>query len=157
MVLRPDAVRRQAPSLLPPVWLALAIMAMVALHFLLPPMRVLPDGALPWALLPMGVGCVLAAWGARLFVARETPVRPTEVPRRIVATGPYRFTRNPMYLGLILILVGLWMALGSPWPLVPVVAFAILMNAQAAREEDALEALFGDEYRAYRGRVRRWL
>lgn len=157
MVLKPDAVRGQAPRFLPPVWFALAILTMALLHLLLPHYRILPDPALYWAVAPMVLGGVLAAWAAMLFTAADTPLRPSQIPSRMVSGGPYRVTRNPMYLGLILILVGIWMAMGSPWTLVPVLAFAVVMDLQARREEAALEALFGEEYAAYRKRVRRWI
>jgi protein-S-isoprenylcysteine O-methyltransferase Ste14 len=76
----------------------------------------------------------------------------------IVDTGPYRFTRNPIYLGMMLGLVGLAIAFDSPWPLVTLVPFALVIRyGVVAREEAYLERTFGEVYRRYRARVRRWL
>ena len=120
------------------------------------------DGARPalWA-----VGAILAAAGLLLDVwaivafrragTSPLPVRPTTA---IVAAGPYRFTRNPMYVGFALVYLGLTLIANAVWPLVlfPAAVVAIQV-AVIAREERYLEAKFGDAYRAYRSRVRRWL
>ena len=70
--------------------------------------------------------------------------------------GPYRFTRNPMYLGLVFILAGLVLLANALWPLIllPVV---IVRRAVIDREERYLTAKFGEEYLRYLARVRRWL
>ena len=76
----------------------------------------------------------------------------------IVDTGPYRFTRNPIYLGMVLGLLGLTIALNSLWLLLTLVPFALVIRyGVVAREEAYLERKFGDDYRRYRARVRRWL
>lgn len=78
-------------------------------------------------------------------------------PRRIVEQGPYRFVRNPMYLGHIIFFAGLALLLGS-WIAAAVLAFHVVWFDTRAREDEAhLEALFGDPYRAYRRRVKRWI
>jgi protein-S-isoprenylcysteine O-methyltransferase Ste14 len=76
----------------------------------------------------------------------------------IVDAGPYRFTRNPIYLGMIVGLVGLAIAFDSLWLLVAVMPFALVIRyGVVAREEAYLERKFGDVYGPYRSRVRRWL
>ena len=84
---------------------------------------------------------------------------PTNRPTTsIVDTGPYRFTRNPIYLAMMLALAGLAIAFDSPWPLVTLVPFALVIRyGVVAREEAYLERTFGEVYRRYRARVRRWL
>jgi protein-S-isoprenylcysteine O-methyltransferase Ste14 len=84
---------------------------------------------------------------------------PTNRPTTsIVDAGPYRFTRNPIYLGMMLGLVGLAIAFDSLWPLVTLVPFALVIRyGVVAREEAYLERTFGEVYRRYRARVRRWL
>lgn len=76
----------------------------------------------------------------------------------LVVTGPYRFTRNPMYLGMLLVLLGIALWLGTLVPLlvVPLLALA-LQKGFVEKEERLLEEQFGDEYRAFRARVRRWI
>jgi len=84
---------------------------------------------------------------------------PTSLPTTtIVNTGPYRFTRNPIYLGMVLGLIGLAIALNSLWLLLMLVPFALVIRyGVVTREEVYLERKFGDVYRGYRSRVRRWL
>jgi protein-S-isoprenylcysteine O-methyltransferase Ste14 len=76
----------------------------------------------------------------------------------IVETGPYRFTRNPIYLGMFVGLAGLAIAFDSLWLLGTLLVFAFAIRyGVVAREEAYLERKFGDAYRHYRARVRRWL
>ena len=98
--------------LLPPVWFLLGGLGMLALHRGLPAALVMPQ---PWnwlGLVPVAVGLALALSAARLFRRAGTPVAPWETPSALVAAGPYRFSRNPMYLGLALCLSGfaVWLA-----------------------------------------------
>ena len=100
----------------------------------------------------------LFAW-AIVTITRAGSHVPTHLPTTtIVESGPYRFTRNPIYLGMILGLIGLAIAFDNLWLLVMLVPFALVIrNGVVAREEAYLERKFGDVYRAYRSRVRRWL
>lgn len=85
------------------------------------------------------------------------PHRP-ESASTLVTTGIYRVTRNPMYLGMALILTALAMWMAFPWSLLCVAGFVLYIDRfQIVPEERALTALFGDDYRRYRARVRRWL
>lgn len=92
------------------------------------------------------------------FVRAETDVKPWKTSSAIVSRGIYAFTRNPMYLGMALIYLGLAIAFVSLSALVLLpLLFAAIQTQVIAREERYLEAKFGDEYRAYKARVRRWL
>jgi protein-S-isoprenylcysteine O-methyltransferase Ste14 len=109
-------------------------------------------------------GLVFAAALALFVWAIATITRagsnvPTSLPvTAIVDTGPYRFTRNPIYVGMMLGLIGLAIALDSFWLLLTLIAFAaVIRYGVVAREEAYLERKFGDVYRHYRTRVRRWL
>jgi protein-S-isoprenylcysteine O-methyltransferase Ste14 len=84
---------------------------------------------------------------------------PTSLPTTtLVETRPYRFTRNPVYLSLCLGLIGLAAAFDNLWLLMMLVPFALVIHyGVVAREEAYLEPKFGDVYRGYRSRVRRWL
>jgi protein-S-isoprenylcysteine O-methyltransferase Ste14 len=84
---------------------------------------------------------------------------PTNLPTTtIVESGPYRFTRNPIYLGMFLGLIGLAIAFDSLWLRIMLVAFAFVIRyGVVAREEAYLERKFGDVYRGYRSRAWRWL
>ena len=136
----------------------MALVAMALLHFLLPGPRLLST---PWSwlgILPFAFGSGLTVGAARLFDRLGTPVRPFERSTRLVLDGPYRFTRNPMYLGMVLALAGIAIRLGTatPWLVPP--AFAVFIQTQFIVPEEAMmERLFGAEYVAFKGRVRRWL
>jgi len=110
------------------------------------------------ALFALGVLC--AASAAVAFRRWNTTINPhkPEESRSLVRSGPFRFTRNPMYLGLLTVLLG-WAAwLGAPWSLLgPVVFFLYIQRFQIAPEERVLVEKFGEEYQQYRRAVRRWL
>jgi protein-S-isoprenylcysteine O-methyltransferase Ste14 len=85
----------------------------------------------------------------------ENPWKPTP---SIIESGPYRFTRNPMYLQLMIICIGFPVILQNPWILLLTPLAAGVLQALAIRPEEAyLEQKFGDTYRAYKQRVPRWL
>jgi protein-S-isoprenylcysteine O-methyltransferase Ste14 len=100
----------------------------------------------------------LFAW-AIITITRAGSNVPTSMPAMsVVDTGPYRFTRNPIYLGMMLGLIGLAIAFDSAWLLVTLVPFFLVIRyGVVAREEVYLERKFGEVYRRYRSRVRRWL
>jgi protein-S-isoprenylcysteine O-methyltransferase Ste14 len=100
----------------------------------------------------------LFAWAIAAITRAGSNV-PTNMPTAaIVETGPYRFTRNPIYLGMFLGLFGLAIAFNSLWLLSTLVLFALVIRyGVVAREEAYLERKFGDAYRGYRARGRRWL
>lgn len=103
-----------------------------------------------------GTWLVLAS--VRLFLRCGTPLRPDRPSRRLVTAGPYRVSRNPMYLGLVLLLAGLGLALGTPLALAaPLVLGALLDRRFVRPEERALEATLGAPYARYRAQVRRWV
>lgn len=143
---------------IPPLWLALAIALMIALHLLLPLARVVPW---PWSLagaVPLVGGVLLAVWGERHFERAGTAVRPFQPSSALVEAGPFRFSRNPMYLGILLALTGLWLLLGTLSPVVVVPALFWLLHRRFVIPEEAhLKHHFGAHYDDYRRRVRRWL
>ncbi len=115
----------------------------------------------PWSLLglaPAALGAGLAGWAIARFSRRGTTHHPFGEPTALVVEGPFRFTRNPMYLGLTLVLLGIGLLAGTaPFLLAPA-AFALWIHLlQIPGEEAVLARLFGDPYEVYRRRVRRWL
>jgi len=143
----------------PPLAWGLALIAGLALNWLVP-LRFLPAG-LParWlGALVFVLALALFAW-AIVTMTRAGSNVPTNRPTTtIVESGPYRFTRNPIYLGMLLGLIGLGLALDNLWLLVVLVPFALVIRyGVVAREEAYLERRFGDVYRGYRARIRRWL
>lgn len=103
-------------------------------------------------------GWLLALWCILLFRLRRTTVMPGGQPSGIVVRGPYRFSRNPMYLGLLAGYIGLALILDVPWALLTMLpALWLLARAILPFEEARMQAQFGDAYRDYQRRVRRWL
>jgi protein-S-isoprenylcysteine O-methyltransferase Ste14 len=103
-------------------------------------------------------GVVIIAMGTRRFLAAGTNIPPTLPTTALVVDGIYRHTRNPLYLGTTLIYLGLGVAAGSLWAIVLVAPLLWVINVGVvAREERYLERKFGDAYRAYKARVRRWI
>ena len=143
----------------PPIAWAFTAIAGLALDWL-HPLPFLPS-AVPAGWLGGVVilaGLALLIWAATTFRRAGTEVRTGQPAARIVTTGPYRHTRNPIYIGMFLGLVGLAAGFDSLWLLVLLAPFYLLIRyGVVAREEAYLELKFGDAYRAYRARVRRWL
>ena len=104
------------------------------------------------------VGAVIAGWGLATFRRARTTTVPGETSARLVTWGPYRATRNPMYVGLIVAYLGEAMMLRQFWPVVflPLVV-AYVNSVVIPLEETKLEEAFGREYGQYRSRVRRWI
>jgi protein-S-isoprenylcysteine O-methyltransferase Ste14 len=116
----------------------------------------------PWLIGP-AVACVggaISMAGARAFRQAGTTVNPLHPDRAssIVTSGIYRYTRNPMYVGVVFVLLGCFLAFGALSAVIGLPAFVVYINRyQIAPEERILEAKFGSEYASYRERVRRWL
>jgi protein-S-isoprenylcysteine O-methyltransferase Ste14 len=143
----------------PPLAWGMAVMVGLALNWLvpLPLLHVrLPAGWLGAAVFVLALA--LFAW-AIVTITRAGSNVPTNRPTTtIVESGPYRYTRNPIYLGMFLGLLGLAIAFDTLWLLLLLVAFAIVIRyGVVAREEAYLDRKFGEVYRGYCSRVRRWL
>ena len=104
------------------------------------------------------IGIALFAAGVRNFSRAETPVPTSQPARALVTTGIHGWTRNPIYLGFFLVYVGIGLAVHGPWILILTIPIAVVVRyGVVAREEAYLERRFGDAYRDYKARVRRWL
>jgi protein-S-isoprenylcysteine O-methyltransferase Ste14 len=105
-------------------------------------------------------GIAFDVFGIAAFRSARTTVNPLKPERAssVVTGGVYRVSRNPMYLGLALLLIAWAVYLGAAWPLAgPVVYVAVITRLQIVPEERVLRAMFGEAYGAYAARVRRWL
>lgn len=143
---------------LPPVYFLAALIAMAYLHYELPGAQIIGSPLRYAGAVFIVAGLGLVSWAAFLFHRAGTAIRPFQVASALVAAGPYRMTRNPMYLAMVVILLGTGILLGSAVPFIVVPAFTVLIELRFIRmEERALEATFGQAYRDYKARVRRWL
>ena len=119
----------------------------------------LPRGVariLGWPLL--GGGVLLNEWFLLTMRRAETPIDPRKPVSKLTTEGPFRYTRNPAYLSLTMVYAGIALLRNALWAilLLPLVLFAIQRD-QIEREERYLERTFGEEYLAYKERVRRWV
>jgi protein-S-isoprenylcysteine O-methyltransferase Ste14 len=143
----------------PPPFLYVGVLLLALLLQQLVPFNPLPRTfsrvAAAVLLLP-GLGLVF--WSIWLFLRAKTsplPMRPTTA---IVSSGPYRWTRNPMYLGMLLIYIGVALLFDIFWALVLIpLVMALVVRLVIHREERYLQATFGEEYRRYQTQVRRWI
>ncbi|HEV3214141.1 MAG TPA: isoprenylcysteine carboxylmethyltransferase family protein [Vicinamibacterales bacterium] len=142
----------------PPLWYLLAVLVGVLLNRRWP----LPVAESPLTIVA-GI-CFVAGWMALAFASigrfrrsktTIVPIRPAEA---LVLSGPYRYTRNPMYVSLALLTIACGLLLETWWPIVLLVpALALVQRFVILREERYLRRRFGAEYEAYARRVRRWL
>ncbi len=142
----------------PPALVLLALIVAIAFdHFW--PLAVAPR--------PVGValgtlfslfGVAIIAWGRVMLARGGTTVNPYRPTTAIISGGPYRFTRNPLYVGIQSLLVGLSFLVGTWWGIALLVpTFLVLHHGVVLREEAYLERKFGREYLSYKRKVRRWL
>lgn len=149
-----DLPRYAFPPHVAPI-IALALILILAIVF---PVPFLPKG-ISWGVgIPLfAVGLMLWGWGVAGLLRRDESPNPGKVTNRLITEGPYRFSRNPIYAGGILGLTGLAIALDTAAGLAVAVILALGVRQMVIAEERYLEARFGNEWREYRARVRRWV
>jgi protein-S-isoprenylcysteine O-methyltransferase Ste14 len=152
---------KDAPDVVihPPFALALALIVSFGLNWLYP-LPFVPS-SLPWigvGIVLIAAGILLVAWSGRSFRKARTQILTSQPATAIVSTGPYQFSRNPIYLGMFLMLAGLAVGFDTLWFLAAaIVLYVVIRFGVIAREEAYLERKFGSVYLDYKARVRRWL
>lgn len=153
-----ETIAPERTELLPPTyWFGCALL-MITIHVFFPLVQ-WSEPLLTYA----GVTLIAAAglsggWAAWTFRQYGTSVHPFEPPRCLVTAGPYRYSRNPMYLSLLVMLIGLWLILGSVTPVVVVMVFETILSTRFIEpEERMLENCYGDAFRRYKAAVRQWI
>jgi protein-S-isoprenylcysteine O-methyltransferase Ste14 len=135
-----------------------AIILMIAAHVAVPLAIVIP---LPWrfvGFLPLSAGIGLNLLADRELKRAQTTVKPFEASTALVTDSVFAWSRNPMYLGMVLLTVGVALFAGSVSPWVVVIGFALLLDrAFIRREEQQLNEIFDATFQRYRSKVRRWL
>ena len=145
----------------PPLFYLACLLLGLALDRALPLPLDLPEAALFRWTVGGGlilIGIAILGAGARNFSRAATPVPSNQPVRALVTTGIHGLSRNPIYIGMLLLYAGIGIAARSPWVLVLGLTLVIILHfGVVAREETYFEQRFGDAYRAYKARVRRWL
>jgi len=145
------------PKILPPHAAIASLIAAIALHYLFPtPLIQTPFNYLGIVL--FAAGLLILFWSFERFKKKETPILPGQKPTSLVIEGPYKFTRNPMYLGVAAALLGIAIYLGDLLALAaPAIFFTFVSVKFIPREEKLMEKLFGRRYSDYKKKVRRWV
>jgi len=145
-------------NIMPTTWLLIAIIVVIVLHFALPIVQLV---SFPWSLLgvvPLALGVVINLVADRAFHQNSTTVKPFQQSAVLITDGVFRVTRNPMYLGFVLILLGISLLMGSLVTFLATLAFGVFVDrAYIATEEYMLEERFPKEWASYKARTRRWV
>lgn len=153
----PDNDKPQVVAL-PPLILAVTLAASVALEFLWPLPLPAPGLARPVGILLVVTSIGIAALALRELIAAGTPPDVRKATQSIVTSGLFSWSRNPIYLGMVLLCVGFALIAGSLWLLLLTIAFAVVIQQGVIVAEEAyLERKFGADYLRYKARVRRWI
>ena len=145
-------------NLKPPLIACLLLALSVGLHFVLPPAYRRQFACLVCGVTAIALGFGVLLWAWALFRTSDTPTRPTAQATALVTSGPFRFSRNPMYLAIVVMLLGLAVWVGSlPMLLAPVGFFAVMSLVVIPYEERRLHETFGEAYLSFTQRVRRWI
>lgn len=143
---------------LPPILALLYLFVALGLHYLLPSMKIISSPYRFLGIVLVAGALSLIGWAVRVFEQHGTTHKIHETPTVLVVTGPYRVSRNPMYVGISCILLGIAGFVGTLPVFLAPLAFLLTMNAVCIpREERTLERIFGQAYLDYTDRVRRWL
>lgn len=144
--------------MVPPLWLIYTAIAMWLLDGLVPLFALFPPGALWIGRGMILLGFALVFYSAHQFRKAETPLKPFQKVTAVLTAGPFRFSRNPVYLGMFILLAGWAVALGSLSPWVCVMVFIWMIRTFWVLPEEAqMEREMGQTYLDYKARVRRWL
>ena len=144
--------------LLPPIYFLAYLVTGSILHSLLPIAQIVRPPATYLGGLLIAAALIVNIWAVGLFWVRKTTIKPFEASSSLVVDGPFRMSRNPMYVGLVTILLGVAVLLGSLVAfLAPAAMFITLQKLFIPKEEQMLAQSFGQAFLDYKMQVRRWL
>ena len=150
--------RKTMRKISPPTLMLVCMLGMIALDWLLPIMVFYIWLLLILGMISIAFGLVIGFGAEGQFRRRGTTIDPKGTPSTLVTDGWFQYSRNPMYLSFLLILIGAWLALGSLTPFLGIPIFVLLIERSYIRpEEQRLVVAFGGEYQSYLKRTRHWL
>jgi protein-S-isoprenylcysteine O-methyltransferase Ste14 len=143
---------------MPPTWMLIAIMAMLILNFLLPVAWIVPPLWNLLGLIFLISGVMMNLIGDKAFKQARTTIKPFEESSSLVTNGVFQISRNPMYLGFVLILTGIAILLRTLSPYLVIFVFVAVIDKTFVRvEERMLVEKFGVSWKQYQSKTRRWL
>ena len=145
-------------KIIPPVYLLITLILMWLLQYSLPVYQYLHEPVAYLGIVLVFCGIIISAVSAGMFKKADTGIKPFDDATALITTGFYRYTRNPMYLGMFLMLFGVAFLLGGIGALFPIPVFILIIrNHFVLGEERFMEAAFGQQYIEYKSTVRRWI
>ncbi|NQV09018.1 isoprenylcysteine carboxylmethyltransferase family protein [Candidatus Woesearchaeota archaeon] len=142
----------------PPIIAGIYLLVTIILNYIFPGMRIIYSPYHYFGGVFVVAGFILMIWASQVFRKNETTHNPFNKSTVLVTAGPFSFSRNPMYLGLSFILLGIAVFMGTVSLLFAPVAFFLTINMTFVQhEEKKLDRIFGQSYIKYKNRVRRWL
>lgn len=153
-----DSPHRPKRIVIPPIWFALGLTAIFLLDRFIPPSNFSGPVAVGLGAVLILLGLTSAISAAGLFRKADTGIVPFSEATALVTSGAFRFSRNPMYLGMVFVLLGTALIVGSVAGLLVAPIFMLIIQYRFIHdEEQMLREVFGEDYEDYCGRVRRWL
>jgi len=144
-------------KIVPPAYLLMTLVFMWLIDRYLPVYQHINPPVAYSGIIPLLFGIAMASVSAASFKKAHTGIIPFDEATTLVTTGFYRYTRNPMYMGMFLMLLGVAILMGSVGALLPVPVFVLVIrNHFVLAEERFLQAVFGERYQNYTSEVRRW-
>ena len=145
------------PKILPPHVAIGSLIVVIFLHYFFPT-PLIPKPVNYLGIVFFAAGLLILFWSFGLFKKNDTPILLGQKPTALVLEGPYKFTRNPMYLGVTTALSGVAIYLGDALAFLAPIVFSVFVSIRfIPREEKLMEKLFGKKYLEYKKRVRRWV
>lgn len=145
-------------KIVPDGWFVIILILSFIFHYMVPVIRVIPHPYNLTGIVLIVSGFALTLAANRLMIKNRTTNQPEGTPDLLLTSGPFRISRNPVYLGMTIILMGVEILLGSLSAMIfPVIFVIIIERLFIKAEEVVLENQFGDKYVEYRKKVRRWI
>ena len=144
--------------IVPPIIAGVYLLAALGLHYLFPTAKLINSPYHFIGIIFVVVSILIGAWAVIAFKKKGTTHKIDEKPSALVTNGPYGFSRNPMYVSMAILLLGIAIYVGTTPLFLSPAAFVLTINTvYIPREEMILENIFGQEYLKYKKNVRRWL
>jgi protein-S-isoprenylcysteine O-methyltransferase Ste14 len=142
----------------PPTHFYTYLIISIAFHFLLPVKQIIFTSYAFLGFIPAIAGAILNVWSDNLFKKLNTTVKPDQKPSVLIDYGPFKISRNPMYLGMALLLIGAGILMGSVTAFIGAIFFVIAMEIYFIPDEEKLmQDAFGEKFEIYKKNVRRWI
>ena len=145
-------------KIMPTSWLLISITIMIVFHLLAPAMPIIPSLWRLIGIIPLAIGVVVNLMADKEFHLAKTTVKPFEESSTLITSAAFSVSRNPMYLGFVLILLGIAILLGSLSPYMVIPIFVVFIDRVFISEEEQMLAdKFGTEWDLYKQKTRRWI